>query len=459
MSGDVRGYYAALGLEPGAPIDTVKNAFRKLAKECHPDMAHVRDGGLRFRQLSEAYEILSDSQLKTAYDQSSAASPPPPEDVTEESSSINPIACDVCGKFTAQPRRLAFWRVTSFILASHKTPVQKIFCQSCALKEQWTSTIWTSLLGWWGIPWGPVWSIAQGATNALGGSREIEVDERMMWQNALAFASSGQGALAIGLGNILRKSENAELARHSADLIRFFGERGFDTSTTFKDVWGRSPLHSVALFATAFALPGAAIAYALLDTSLSSAANWNSTAQVGASPAMVDDPLQNIFGPEALSEETTNEVLAEPTEPTCEVTPANGEILADNRETPEAGHVLEIDNGTEGDAIVKLRNASTDTTLASFFVGRGQSASIRQIPDGIYRIQYAFGSALAADCKSFVRMASAGEFPDSETFATRYEQELAGTRVIRGHLSYTLYATPGGNVAPDRIDPAEFNKP
>ena len=219
---DPRGYYAALGLEPGASITAVKNSFRSRAKECHPDRGNVKDGGHEFRIISEAYEFLSDPQLKEAYDRASIETPPPSEEDVAEQHSIEPVSCNVCGKVTALPRRLAFWRITSFLFASHRTPIQKIYCRTCASKEEWKSVIWTSLLGWWGVPWGPIWTIGHGVTNALGGTRDAEVDEALLWQNALAFASRGDGSLAVGLGNILRKSNNAQLAQNSADLIRFF---------------------------------------------------------------------------------------------------------------------------------------------------------------------------------------------------------------------------------------------
>ncbi|MCL2226199.1 MAG: molecular chaperone DnaJ [Oscillospiraceae bacterium] len=62
-------YYEALGLSKGASDDEIKKAFRQLAKKFHPD---VNPGNKRaeerFKEINEAYEILSDSDKKTAYD-------------------------------------------------------------------------------------------------------------------------------------------------------------------------------------------------------------------------------------------------------------------------------------------------------------------------------------------------------------------------------------------------------
>jgi molecular chaperone DnaJ len=64
-----RDYYADLGLTRDASLDEVKRAFRKLARETHPD-ANPDDPGAeaRFRRIAEAYEVLSDPDRRRAYD-------------------------------------------------------------------------------------------------------------------------------------------------------------------------------------------------------------------------------------------------------------------------------------------------------------------------------------------------------------------------------------------------------
>jgi len=65
-----RDYYEILGLQKGASEDEIKKAYRKLAKESHPDL-HPGDKNAeaRFKELNEAYEILSDSAKRAQYDQ------------------------------------------------------------------------------------------------------------------------------------------------------------------------------------------------------------------------------------------------------------------------------------------------------------------------------------------------------------------------------------------------------
>ncbi len=69
-----RDYYEVLGLTKEASADDIKKAYRKLAKENHPDL-HPGDKACeeRFKEINEAYEILSDPDKKARYDQYGAA--------------------------------------------------------------------------------------------------------------------------------------------------------------------------------------------------------------------------------------------------------------------------------------------------------------------------------------------------------------------------------------------------
>lgn len=67
---DKRDYYEVLGLQKGASDDEIKKSYRKLAKEYHPDL-HPGDKACeeKFKEIGEAYEVLSDPDKKAKYDQ------------------------------------------------------------------------------------------------------------------------------------------------------------------------------------------------------------------------------------------------------------------------------------------------------------------------------------------------------------------------------------------------------
>lgn len=62
-------FYHILGVSESAPAEEIKKAFRRIAKECHPD-AHPGDKKAeeRFKELSEAYDVLSDPKKREQYD-------------------------------------------------------------------------------------------------------------------------------------------------------------------------------------------------------------------------------------------------------------------------------------------------------------------------------------------------------------------------------------------------------
>lgn len=69
-----RDYYEILGLKKGASPDEIKKAFRKLAVKYHPDKnAGDKKAEDRFKEINEAYAVLSDPQKKSQYDQFGSA--------------------------------------------------------------------------------------------------------------------------------------------------------------------------------------------------------------------------------------------------------------------------------------------------------------------------------------------------------------------------------------------------
>jgi curved DNA-binding protein len=65
-----RDYFRVLGVERGADADTIKRAFRKLARQHHPDVnPGDKDAEARFKEISEAYEVLGDPDKRRRYEQ------------------------------------------------------------------------------------------------------------------------------------------------------------------------------------------------------------------------------------------------------------------------------------------------------------------------------------------------------------------------------------------------------
>ena len=70
MAEQKRDYYEVLGLSKGASNDEIKKAYRRLAKKYHPDMnPGDKEAEAKFKEINEAYSVLSDPDKKSRYDQ------------------------------------------------------------------------------------------------------------------------------------------------------------------------------------------------------------------------------------------------------------------------------------------------------------------------------------------------------------------------------------------------------
>jgi molecular chaperone DnaJ len=63
-----RDYYEVLEVPRGASADEIRRAYRRLAKMYHPDVNKENGAEDRFKEISEAYAVLSDDERRAAYD-------------------------------------------------------------------------------------------------------------------------------------------------------------------------------------------------------------------------------------------------------------------------------------------------------------------------------------------------------------------------------------------------------
>lgn len=68
-----RDYYEILGVAKTASVDEIRKAYRKLAREYHPDLNKSPDAQARFTEVQEAYDVLTDEQKRAAYDRAGHA--------------------------------------------------------------------------------------------------------------------------------------------------------------------------------------------------------------------------------------------------------------------------------------------------------------------------------------------------------------------------------------------------
>lgn len=69
MAATKRDYYEVLGVSKSASPDEIRKAYRSLAKKYHPDICKEPDAEEKFKEVQEAYDVLSDEQKRKTYDQ------------------------------------------------------------------------------------------------------------------------------------------------------------------------------------------------------------------------------------------------------------------------------------------------------------------------------------------------------------------------------------------------------
>jgi hypothetical protein len=138
----------------------------------------------------------------------------------------------------------------------------------------------------------------------------------------------------------------------------------------------------------------------------------------------------------------------------CGSPPRNGTVLLQTITlSGDEGHRFEVQNGSDGNAIVKVKDAFSNRTAISFFVARGASAALEHLPDGRYRIQFGFGDDLDHTCANFADTRGSQEMPRIEDLVTTRNEES----VTFASLTYTLFPVPRGNIRPRSIARAAFD--
>ena len=174
-------YYDILGVEQKASVQEIKTAYRELIKRYHPDKNPNQAEALKRTQIiNDAYSVLKDPIKRSEYDnllllQNSSKLT---EEYAHETEATQPeipqIRCEKCGRQDVTLRVTIFIRVLSVILMTYKRGWSHILCSRCRIKYSLLFNLENWLLGWWGFPWGPIYTVEALLKNLAGGVQPLK---------------------------------------------------------------------------------------------------------------------------------------------------------------------------------------------------------------------------------------------------------------------------------------------
>jgi hypothetical protein len=477
---DLKKYYRILGVSPDASAEAVRRAYRGLAKELHPDR-HPSDptATAKFQALNEAHAVLSDPEARARYDAACLA----PEIPNAPRQAIDPIPCASCGAVSAQPRYIIFWYAISLILVTSRRTMQGVFCPSCAPKKAVQASAITWLLGWWGFPWGPIWTIGALYRNVLGGTRPADVNAQILGRQALYFWEKGRPDLAAAAVNQALRFKISETLREHLSQLK--GALPPEPKARLVDRWKLlrgwgfwaqlAPALAVVAFATWNNWSDIIIAVATQNLAhvgevrASVLAEPRPAAPVVASVRPFED-FHVLAGWEA---EGYERVIT--SHGTVGYMPNNSIIYGDGmadlkgrcfpfgpvsltsgsvlRQTRVGPHTLKTTNGLSSDAVVKLRDM-TGSAVLSFYVAAGGEVTINSVPEGTFVIKFATGRDFSPVCGYFLSDMSSRRFANTETFETQFQGNYRYTSV----LEITLNPVIGGTAQTLSTDDTAFDR-
>jgi len=448
---DRHGYYRILGIDPSASAEAIKIAFRQRSKDLHPDRNKRIGAEMQFGALTEAYKILSDPEARARYDTTGLNREAPGGNATGRDVGT-PVPCSRCKQVSAQPRYVIFHRVVGRLRTCTTDHIQGIYCSRCARDVSMAASLLTWALGWWALD-GPAKTVRGLITNLKGGERPRGPNHRLMAYQALAFEQTGREQLARALAQ-----EALELdphGEHAGMAARIAASGPFQP---LKNQWGPDPL---AVFAQL--LPGiilvigfivfvpnwagrpappviptapvavpqvvvpapvnpARMAHVKVDNTVLRAAPGATQAAMATLQRFEDvtlfgklvgggdgDAWQRIRSAELEGYVPALALGAGPGAAAQRVwcgedlgkRPASGAQRPSDPSTPRGPHTVKANNQTSSDAVVKLR-ANDGTTLTTFYLRAGESATIDTLPEGTVSAIYASGERYSERCGTFL---------------------------------------------------------
>jgi hypothetical protein len=238
--------YEVLGVAEHATHEEIRNAYRTLIRKVHPDHNPHPDAGAQTARLNDAYSVLSDARKRALHDAwlNTHRSRPTPG-ASSRSRATGPTAhaappdvrCRRCQRRDPSLRLAEMHYVISLVFVTQRRGTSGVWCSRCRAIESWKWTALSCAMGWWGFPWGPIYTVAAIVTNAKGGDQPKSQNAAVLRLVAFLLSSAGR------LGEARQAVEASLRLEHDPETRRFADHLAAQLPivSVSKDRWRHAP--------------------------------------------------------------------------------------------------------------------------------------------------------------------------------------------------------------------------
>lgn len=225
-------YYKVLGIEHSAAQAKIRQAYREQIKKYHPDRnQNSPEATQRTQLIIEAYGILSDPVKRNEYDSTlrnktshseQSAKTAESYDKAPPSQPLPKYCCKSCGRQDPSLRLSVFSWVISILVMTYKNGEAEILCSKCRILHSLMYNIEVLLFGWWGFPWGPIYSFEALGKNSRGGHQPV--DSNAMLLRTLGYDLFLQGRVAEAC-EAIRNSLKFAYDKKTDEFLSYLGNQ------------------------------------------------------------------------------------------------------------------------------------------------------------------------------------------------------------------------------------------
>jgi curved DNA-binding protein CbpA len=443
-------HYKILGIGYDATQFEIKVAYFKLIKAYHPDLNPRKKDATRHTQLlNEAYETLSNIRKKSVYDNKLRHEYENKEDEQNDNASeINEVpdyCCEICGVRNHTLRITAFLYVISVFFFTNKKGWVKILCNKCRIKYSllWNLEVW--LFGWWGFPYGPIYSIEALYKNSIGGIQPESNNISLLKFLVYSFYKEGNYEEAFhslkGKMKIDSTQEDASFLKYISAYVRKRKLSVFDRILKLPLIVFNVPFLFLLLFGTIYLLSS--------GSSGSTKEYSRNERRYEFTGFETDENVKSSTNQSSNTPDKKEETTTQNEEPVTKLfekeLPRNGAVKFFRKKKAIAP--FEIETNSYVNYYVKIVDYFTNELVQTIFIRSGKTIKVK-VPLGTYTVKYATGSIWYGEDLLF------GPYTMYYKADAKLTFEVTGNRV--NGYKMELYAQPNGNLETESLEKYEF---